>query len=307
MLPIGLSTSCFRCGQPLAGTGECTTCHGPPLSERETPRLLAREIPLDRRKNRESPAVPLPAPGPHSHPMAPVAPVPRREEPPVHRATLKYGQRALVPDGDVAIQWVDEEEELVFQLLATPREGTPTAPVVAVLPAEALTVDDGVPDALPRPTRDIPARPAPPWKRLAAFALDVALLVGAVVLLLVLASKAAGLRPAWLHAAPSVIKPALALLCMLSTIYASAFAMLWSGRTLGFRLCGLHLVDGTGQPPSAARAGARLLLSLLSAVPLLAGYWLALWDAEGQAFHDRLTKTWVVELVPPPKSLRGRR
>ena len=307
MLPSGLSSLCFRCGQHLAGAGECSTCSGPPLSERETPRLLARDIPLDRRKNRESPAVPLPAPGPQSHPMTPVPPVPRRAEPPVHRATLKYGQRALVPETDVPIQWVDEEEELVFQLLSTPREGTPTAPVVAVLPAEVLTVDDVVPAALPRPTRDIPARPAPPWKRLAAFVLDVALLVGSVTLLLVLASKAAGLRPSWLQAAPVVIKPALALLCMLATIYASAFAMLWSGRTLGFRLCGLHLVDGTGQPPSSARAGARLLLSLLSAVPLLAGYWLALWDAEGQAFHDRLTKTWVVELVPPPKSLHGRR
>ena len=307
MLPTGLSNSCFRCGQPLAGTGECALCHGPHLSERETPRLLAREIPLERRKNRESPAVPLPAPGPHSHPMAPVPPVPRRAEPPVHRATLKYGQRALVSEANVPIQWVDDEEELVFQLLSTPREGTPTAPVVAVLPAEELTVDDVLPAALPRPTRDIPARPAAPWKRLVAFALDVALLAGAVALLLVLASRAAGLRPSWLQAAPVVIKPTLALFSMLATIYASAFAMIWSGRTLGFRLCGLHLVDGTGQPPSAARAGARLLLSLVSAVPLLAGYWLALWDTEGQAFHDRLTKTWVVQLVPPPRSALGRR
>ena len=305
----GLSTTCFRCGRALAGTVECPACNGPSLSERETPRLLARDLKLDRRKRdsgRGEP-VPLPAPAANARPMAPVPPVPRRAEVPVHRATLRYGERALVPGSDVPMQWVDDEEELVFQFLSTPRDGTPTAPVVAVLPSETLAVDDILPAALPRPTRDIPARPAPPWKRMGAFLLDVVLVAGAVALMLLAASRVAGLRLQSLHAASAVVRPALALFAVLGTLYATAFALLWSGRTLGCRAWGLHLVDGTGQPPSAVRAGTRLLLSLLSALPLGAGLLLSLWDAEGQSFHDRLTQTWLVELVPPPRAVRARR
>jgi uncharacterized RDD family membrane protein YckC len=306
----GLTSACFRCGLPLQGAVDCPQClGGPPLSERETPRLLARDLKLDRRKRdsgRGEP-VPLPAPSPNAHAMTPVPPVARRAEVPVHRATLRYGQRALVAESDVPLQWVDEEEELVFQLLATPRAGTPTAPVVAVLPSNVLTADDLLPAALPRPTRDIPARPAPPWKRMAAFLLDAVLVAGAGALMMYAASRVAGLQLRSLHAASAVVRPALALFAVLGTLYATAFALLWSGRTLGCRAWGLHLVDGTGQPPSGARAGARLLLSLLSALPLGAGLLLSLWDAEGQAFHDRLTQTWLVELVPPPRAVHARR
>ena len=285
--------------------------------------MLARDLKLDRRKRdsvRGEP-VPLPAPTEGARPMTPVPPVARRAEVPVHRATLRYGQRALVSESDMPLQWVDDEEELVFQLLSTPRSGTPTAPVVAVLPAEVLTADDILPSALPRPTRDIPARPAAPWKRLGAFAFDVVLVAGAVALMMYGASRVAGavalmmygasrvagLRLQSLHAASAVVRPALALFAVLGTLYATAFALLWSGRTLGCRAWGLHLVDGTGQPPSGARAGARLLLSLLSTLPLGAGLLLSLWDAEGQAFHDRLTQTWLVELVAPPRGASSRR
>lgn len=306
----GLTSACFRCGLPLNGAVDCPACAGPSLAERETPRMLARDLKLDRRKRDSSSRgapVPLPAPTAGARPMTPVPPVARRAEVPVHRATLRYGQRALVTESDMPLQWVDDEEELVFQLLSTPRSGTPTAPVVAVLPADVLTADDIVPSALPRPTRDIPARPAAPWKRMGAFVFDAVLVAGAVALMMYGASRVAGLRLQSLHAASAVVRPALALFSVLGTLYATAFALLWSGRTLGCRAWGLHLVDGTGQPPSGARAGARLLLSLLSTLPLGAGLLLSLWDAEGQAFHDRLTQTWLVELVAPPRGASSRR
>jgi len=97
-----------------------------------------------------------------------------------------------------------------------------------------------------------------------------------------------------LAAIQSVIVPGLVLATLIALAYSAAFAVLWNGRTLGRLLAGLRLVDRSGVPPSATRAAIRALLSTVSFLLFLGGFWLALFDRRGQTLHDKLTSTFVV-------------
>jgi uncharacterized RDD family membrane protein YckC len=142
---------------------------------------------------------------------------------------------------------------------------------------------------------DVLASPAPVWRRLAAWLVDVSLVGGAVVGLMALAAKviAGGLTADKL---PAIALPAALLAGLLGFVYAALFAFIWSGRTPGRRLLGLHLVDDSGRAPSPTRALIRGLLSLASFALFLAGFWLALFDRRGQTLHDKLSSTFVVQL-----------
>jgi uncharacterized RDD family membrane protein YckC len=154
---------------------------------------------------------------------------------------------------------------------------------------------------------EVRARPAALWQRITAFIVDGALVGGVLALYIGLA--AALISP---HAAPtnqltgidgtmarvhqlsSVLAPCVALALVLGLAYTAAFALLWNGRTPGRRLLGIRLVDRTGLAPTPGRAITRAALSVLSFVPFLAGFWLALFDRRGQTLHDKLTQTFVV-------------
>lgn len=152
----------------------------------------------------------------------------------------------------------------------------------ALLPAEGGTVT---------------AEPAWLWRRTGAWLTDL-LVVGGVVLgflaiaMTIIAPK--NLSP--LQQLLSVALPGLALAGILAFVYATLFAFLWSGRTPGRRLFGIHLVDSTGHAPGPARALIRAVLSLVSFGLFLSGFWLALFDRHGQTLHDKLTRTFVVKL-----------
>ena len=94
----------------------------------------------------------------------------------------------------------------------------------------------------------------------------------------------------------SIAVPGLGLAAVLAFVYTTLFAVLWSGRTPGRRLMGIHLVDSTGQAPGPTRALIRAVLSLVSFGLFLSGFWLALFDRHGQTLHDKLTRTFVVKL-----------
>jgi uncharacterized RDD family membrane protein YckC len=96
------------------------------------------------------------------------------------------------------------------------------------------------------------------------------------------------------HQLHAVLAPCVALALVLGLVYTAAFALLWDGRTPGRRLLGIRLVDRTGLAPAPGRAIARAVLALVSFVPFLAGFWLALFDRRGQTLHDKLTQTFVV-------------
>jgi len=72
-------------------------------------------------------------------------------------------------------------------------------------------------------------------------------------------------------------------------------AVAFSGRTWGMRLISLRVVDArTGLIPTAGQCARRALLYMLSLATLGVGLLLALFDSEGRAAHDHLSRTTIV-------------
>src|SRR5262249_2318640 len=186
-------------------------------------------------------------------------------------------------------------------------------------PSPALVKDPGsievrpaTPVPSPAPARDsgiieVRARPAALWQRITAFIVDGGLVCGVLALYVGLAAALIAPRGvpstqltgldglmARVHQLHAVLAPCVALALLIGLVYTAAFALLWNGRTPGRRLLGIRLVDRTGLAPAPGRAIARAALSLVSFVPFLAGFWLALFDRRGQTLHDKLTQTFVV-------------
>jgi uncharacterized RDD family membrane protein YckC len=143
----------------------------------------------------------------------------------------------------------------------------------------------------------VTASPAALWRRVGAWLVDLAVVVGLVTGFLaaavqVIAPGKAGLAQQLL----AVALPGAALAGLLAFVYGALFAFLWRGRTPGRRLLGIHLVDTTGHAPGPLRALVRAGLSLVSFGLFLSGFWLALFDRHGQTLHDKLTRTFVVRL-----------
>ncbi len=218
------------------------------------------------------PATPEPAPAP---PRATAVRTPRIEP----RPDLPAAAAATTP-------WDDAPVREPLQASATP------APSSA--PAR--------PDVI-----EVRARPAALWQRITAFIVD-GTLVGCVLALYV-GIAAALIAPrgapatqlsgidgvmARVHQLHAVIAPCIALALVIGLAYTAAFSLLWNGRTPGRRLLGIRLVDRTGLAPAPGRAIARAALAVVSFVPFLAGFWLALFDRRGQTLHDKLTQTFVV-------------
>jgi uncharacterized RDD family membrane protein YckC len=153
---------------------------------------------------------------------------------------------------------------------------------------------------------EVRARPAALWQRITAFIVDGALVGGVLALYVGLAAalisppgvptQLTGIDGAMVrvHQLSSVLAPCVALALVLGLAYAAAFALLWNGRTPGRRLLGIRLVDRSGLAPTPGRAVTRAVLAVVSFVPFLAGFWLALFDRRGQTLHDKLTQTFVV-------------
>ena len=154
---------------------------------------------------------------------------------------------------------------------------------------------------------EVRARPAALWQRITAFIVDGALICGVLALYVGLAAALITPRGvpatqltgidgimARVHQLSAVLAPCVALALVLGLVYTAAFALLWNGRTPGRRLLGIRLVDRTGLAPTPGRAITRAALAVVSFIPFLAGFWLALFDRRGQTLHDKLTQTFVV-------------
>ena len=81
-------------------------------------------------------------------------------------------------------------------------------------------------------------------------------------------------------------------LAMLFVVW-SFFVGFWvrSGRTLGMQSWRLQLETRDGQRPGIGAATGRFFAAILSWLPLGLGFWWQIWDAEGLAWHDRLSGT----------------
>jgi len=79
-------------------------------------------------------------------------------------------------------------------------------------------------------------------------------------------------------------------------IFGLYFVFFWSltGRTVGKWLMGLKVVRADGNPPTIGRSLIRFIGYGLSAIVFWLGYLWVLIDADRQAWHDHMAKTWVV-------------
>lgn len=181
-----------------------------------------------------------------------------------------------------------------------------SAPVPSQTPTASAPAARPPPDQVPG-VIEVHARPAALWQRITAFIVDGSLICS--VLALYLMAAAALITPrgvpatqltgidgvmARIHQLHAVLAPCVALALVLGLVYTAVFALLWNGRTPGRRLLGIRLVDRTGLAPAPGRAIVRAVLAVVSFVPFLAGFWLALFDRRGQTLHDKLTRTFVI-------------
>lgn len=196
--------------------------------------------------------------------------------------------------------------ELPFHERPTLKLDAPGAPSPDSLPLD-LEARSEATEALPE--GEVRARPAALWRRLGAWLVDV-LAVGLVVgLYLLVASAISGAQvPAsdfgWLDALvtrvrthQAIVVPGVVLAALLALVYCALFAFLWQGRTPGRWVFRIRLVDRSGTAPTPTRALVRALLSTFSFAFFLGGFWLALFDRQGQTLHDKLTSTFVVQLT----------
>jgi uncharacterized RDD family membrane protein YckC len=141
------------------------------------------------------------------------------------------------------------------------------------------------------------SRPAPPLERPAfaseravAAGLDFGLMLGAALLVVYFAGRAArvplhGLLPTW----PWL----LGYLAFLGLVYAGYFTGT-TGQTLGKMATGLRVVDRAGHPPGFLRAFARGTLGALGVALAGLGLLPMVFDPARRAFHDRVFRMRVV-------------
>ncbi len=138
-------------------------------------------------------------------------------------------------------------------------------------------------------------------RRMMAWAVD-----GAVLGMIPIAILAVGLSPLrtvegasraglQLGSLPhSLVPEALSLAVLFAFVY---LTLCWSlgGRTLGGHLAGLQAIDRvSGEPPGVGRAALRALLAIAGTCAFLAGPLWALVDPKGEALHDKLAGTALV-------------
>ena len=77
------------------------------------------------------------------------------------------------------------------------------------------------------------------------------------------------------------------------------------GQDVGARLAGVRVVRDTGELAGFFHMWSRNLASILSFLPLGAGYWTAFFDRNRQTWHDKIMRTYVVRNSPDLEDLPG--
>lgn len=85
-----------------------------------------------------------------------------------------------------------------------------------------------------------------------------------------------------------------AVLIVLYLLYFTLFTGL-RGQTPGKMLVGIRVVDAAGAIPGLRRAFMREVVGkFLSSTAFYVGFLWPIWDAQRQAWHDKIAETWVV-------------
>lgn len=141
-------------------------------------------------------------------------------------------------------------------------------------------------------TRNEVIVPATHGARLAALAIDAALLLGIGAAVLYFTLAIAGLTFSQVRAIPIV--PFVAFLLLLIAGYLFAFVAA-GGQTIGKMMTGLKVVSTGGEPVDGGMAGVRAAGCLLSLLTAGLAY-LPSFGSDGRAVHDRLAGTRVVRV-----------
>jgi len=188
---------------------------------------------------------------------------------------------------------------------APAREPVPQGGRATPAPASAR---EPTPGGVPEPeveVLEIHVRRPEPWRRAAAWTVDVlpfalggAALSGALVRQAGagLAAPAVGLGGFLdLVAREHVIVLSVAAAVTVALGVYATLAHALAGATLGKRLLRMRVIGPDGERPTLSRSAARSALGLLSAGLLGLGFLLALFTPSGRALHDLLARTWVVD------------
>jgi uncharacterized RDD family membrane protein YckC len=179
----------------------------------------------------------------------------------------------------------------------------------AVLRDEGVVASEPPPPQLQRPSR----REAPSvfvvgfWKRAAAAAIDLAIVIPAALLITLIVSKIAGVHlpprnmkvtdlDMWIDlvlATDPALVMGLVLMLAIGMTYLVVFHIVL-GRTLGMRVLKIKIIDVYGDPPSPARCLARCAGYLAGVATLFLGFLWVGFDSEKRGLHDWIAGTYVI-------------
>jgi uncharacterized RDD family membrane protein YckC len=179
----------------------------------------------------------------------------------------------------------------------------------AVLRDEAVVASEPPPPQLHRPSR----REAPTvhvagfWKRAAAAAIDLAIVIPAALIIILIVSKIAGVHlppkhmklldvDLWIDlvlATDPALLMGLVLMIAIGLTYLVVFHIVL-GRTLGMRVLKIKVIDVYGDPPSPARCLARCAGYLAGVATLFLGFLWVGFDSEKRGLHDWIAGTYVI-------------
>jgi uncharacterized RDD family membrane protein YckC len=187
---------------------------------------------------------------------------------------------------------LDELAEPVFtrpRILEAP-EIVPPGPALGGIQLEPAEE----PPAEKRPGFEIPLQPAAMERRLAATAIDAAVVAVALVAFAAVFFKiTSGVRIAvGVPALPQAAGTAVLVAGLLWTIY-QYLLLVCSGTTPGLRLAKLQLNRFDGSPVPRSLRRWRVLASVISAVSLGLGYAWCFFDEDRLSWHDRITRTYM--------------
>ncbi len=144
------------------------------------------------------------------------------------------------------------------------------------------------------------------WRRLVAAVIDLALVIPAALIIMVIASRITGVHlptnlrvidiDLWIDLVLAT-DPALVMGLVLFSAIALTYLLVFQivvGRTLGMRVLHLKIIDIYGDPPSGARCVARCAGYLASVATLFLGFLWMGFDSEKRGLQDWIAGTYVI-------------
>jgi uncharacterized RDD family membrane protein YckC len=150
------------------------------------------------------------------------------------------------------------------------------------------------------PATDIPASPAPLWRRVGSMVYDGLLLLASYMVATLLFLPFTGGEALTLATNPVLERIYQLALVLVTLVFFSTFWTL-SGQTLGMQAWRLRVERSDGGPLTLRDCVIRLTAAVLAWLPLGLGFLWVLVDPQRRAWHDRLSGTRIV-LLPKRKA-----